>query len=107
MSINAARACYRASDFPSISSEYAADTFFQNAVQDQFFASKSNDIASVIKKMAENYQKNPERVMILISDLMIPTEDDCMQAASALQSAVIEPEHTTLGLIGIVADFRG
>ena len=107
VSINSARACYRASEFPSISSEYAADTFFQNAVQDQFFASKSNDIASVIKKMAENYQKNPERVMILISDLMIPTEDDCMQAANALQSAVIEPEHATLGLIGIQADFRG
>ena len=30
-----------------------------------------------------------------------------MQAANALQKAVIEPEHATLGLIGIQADFRG
>lgn len=107
VSINSTRACYRASEFPALSSEYAADRFFQSAVQDQFFAEKSNDIASVITKMAESYQKNPDQVMILITDLMIPTEDDCMQAASALQSAVIEPEHATLGLIGIVADFRG
>ena len=107
VSINRARACYRASEFPAQPSEYAADTFFQNAVQDQFFAQKSNDIASVIKKMAEQYQKNPDQVMILISDLMIPTEDDCMQAANALQKAVIEPEHATLGLICIQADFRG
>jgi len=101
--------CLRASDVEkgTEGSEHSTDTFFQNAVQEQFFQKESNDIASVITSMAESYQQNPDQVMILISDLMIPTEDDCMKAAEALRTSVIAPEHATLGLIGIVGDFRG
>ena len=101
--------CMRASDLLSgaPSTQKEADTFFQTAVQDQFFREKSNDAAAVIARMTQAYCENPNQVMILISDLMIPTEDDCMKAAKALKSAVITPEHATMGLIGIVGDFRG
>ena len=73
------------------STQKEADTFFQTAVQDQFFREKSNDAAAVIARMTQAYCENPNQVMILISDLMIPTEDDCMKAAKALKSAVITP----------------
>lgn len=99
----------RASDMLSgtQSTQKEANSFFQNAVQDQFFREKSNDAAAVIERMANQFKADPTQVMILISDLMLPTEDDCMKAAKALKSAVITPEHTTMGLIGIVGDFRG
>ena len=101
--------CIRASDLLSgtQSTEKEASIFFQTAVQDQFFREKSNDAAAVIERMAKSYRDNPNQVMILISDLMIPTEDDCMKAAKALKDAVITPEHATMGLIGVVGDFRG
>ena len=89
------------------SAEKAADTFFQNAMQDQFFREKSNDAAAVIERMASSYIADPNQMMILISDLMIPTEDECMKAAKALKNAVITPENATMGLIAIVGDFRG
>ena len=101
--------CIRASELLSgmQGTENAASTFFQDAVQDQFFRDKSNDAAAVITRMTKNFSADSNQVMILISDLMIPTEDDYMKAAKALKEAVITPEHATMGLIGIVADYRG
>lgn len=107
--INRAHVTVRASELINESNRSlgAEDTFFQDAIQEQFFREKSNDISSVITAMANNYQQNSNQVMILVSDLMIPTEDDCMKAAAALYDAVLKPERSTLGLIGIVGDFRG
>ncbi len=85
----------------------STEPFFQEAVQEPFFQEESNDIASVITAMAKRYQRSSDRLMILISDLMIPTEDDCVKAATALRSKVLQPENATLGIIAIVGEFRG
>ena len=99
----------RASEFlsGSVVTDNASEKLFQNAVQDHFFREKSNDIASVIARMAGQVANQPDQVMILVSDLMIQTEDDCIKAANALVDAVIKPEHATMGIIGIVGEFRG
>lgn len=99
----------RASD---LISEYATGAVatknvFQEAANEQFFKDKSNDAASVIEAMTEEYTNHPDQVMILVSDMMIPTEDDCNGAAKALQEAVIARDHATVGIIGIQGDFRG
>lgn len=109
VSMSSERACYRASAFDSAAPdmEKDGDSFFQNAVQKKFFQPKSNDIAVVIANMAKSYTNDPNQVMILISDLMIPTEDDCMIAAKALQESVVYPENATMGIISILGEFRG
>lgn len=109
VSISAERACYRASDYARAMTEAVSsdESFFQSAVQEQFFQPKSNDIAKTIAAMAKSYREDPDQVMILISDLMIPTEDDCVTAAKALQEAVINPKHATMGIIGFLGEFRG
>lgn len=109
VSISSNRTCMRASDVAkgTAGAQNSTDTFFQKAVQEDFFQDKSNDIAAVISKLAAQYNEDSDQVIILISDLMIPTEDDCMKAASALQKHIVKPEHTTMGIIGIVGDFRG
>lgn len=109
VSMSSESACVRASDlvneYPSAQS--ATKTFFQEAVNESFFLPKSNDAAAVIREMTEAYRNKPDQVMVLVSDLMIPTEDDCSQIAKALNEAVIAPEHATLGIIGILGDFKG
>lgn len=109
VSISSASTCIRASDLLNglPAAQSATDTFFEEAVNEQFFREKSNDAAVVIQAMTKACSDNPDQVMILISDLMIPTEDDYIRAAKALQNAVITPEHATMGIIGIVGDFRG
>ncbi len=109
VSMSSESTCVRASDlvneYPTATN--GARSFFEEAVNAQFFQSKSNDAASVIQEMTQEFSRNPDQVMILVSDMMIPTEDDCSEAAKALQTAVITPEHTTMGIIGIMGDFRG
>lgn len=109
VSMSSESTCVRASDlvndFPS--SQSAAKKFFEEAVNETFFQPKSNSASAIIREIAEEYQDNPNQVLILISDLMIPTEDDCALAAKALQDAVITPEHATMGIISIKGDFRG
>ncbi len=83
------------------------DTFFQSATRSDFFREKPNDVATVIEAMAKQYEKNPDQMLILVSDLMIPTEDGCMKAASAMKNAFLVPENASVGLIGIIGDFRG
>lgn len=100
--------CVRASDLVSEypSSQNAAN-FFEEAVNETFFQPKSNDAAAVIQEMTEAYQSDKNQLMILVSDLMIATEDDCANVAKALNEAVIAPEQATLGIIGIKGDFNG
>lgn len=109
VSMSSESSCVRASDlvndYPS--SQNAAKKFFEEAVNENFFQPKSNSASAVIREMAEEYQDNPNQVMVLVSDLMIPTEDDCRTAAKALQDAVITPDHATMGIISIKGDFRG
>ncbi len=109
VSISSNRTCIPASDVikGTPGAQNTTDTFFQKAVQEDFFQDKSNDISAVISNLAVQYNENPGQVIILISDLMIPTEDDCMKAANALQKYIVKPENTTMGIIGIVGDFRG
>ncbi|MBA4347693.1 MAG: hypothetical protein C0413_02450 [Clostridiales bacterium] len=109
VSMSSESTCVRASELVrENSAEYSSTKkFFEEAVNENFFQSKSNDAASVIQEMTEVYRDHPDSVMILISDLMIPTEDDCLAAAKALQEDVIAPEHATMGIIGIMGDFRG
>ena len=73
----------------------------------EFFRDKSNSISDVIQAMAKQYQPDNRQVMVFISDLMIPTEAGCVQAANAIRDTFLLPEDTTAGLIGIVGDFRG
>lgn len=73
----------------------------------EFFLDKSNNISDVIQAMAKQYQPDSRQVMVFISDLMIPTEAGCTQAAKAIRDTFLLPENTTAGLIGIVGDFRG
>ena len=73
----------------------------------EFFRDKSNDISDVIQAMAKQYQPDSRQVLVLISDLMIPTEAGCVQAANAIRDTFLLPEDTTAGLIGIIGDFRG
>jgi hypothetical protein len=57
--------------------------------------------------MTQSYTADTDQVMILVSDMMIPTEDDCIRAAKALQEAIVTPANATMGLIGMQAEFRG
>jgi len=109
VSMSSESTCVRASDlvneYPSAQS--ATKKFFEEAVNENFFQPRSNDAAAVIQEMTEEYQNNPDQLMILVSDMMIPTEDDCSQVAKALNEAAIAPEHATVGIIGIKGDFKG
>ncbi len=109
VSIGNPRSCLCASDVQSGSSvsKVPGDMFFQNAMQEGFFGVKSSDVASIIEKLAEQSDHNPNQVTILISDLMMPSEDASRKAAAALQKYVIQPEHRTMGIIAILGDFRG
>lgn len=109
VSISNPRTCLCASDVKSGSSvsKVPGDVFFQNAMQEGFFAGKSTDIASIIEKLAEQSGRNTNQVTILITDLMLPSEDASRKAAAALQKYIIKPEHKTMGIIAIVGDFRG
>jgi len=66
VSIGSPRTCLCASDVIKGSSgtKISNDTFFQNAMQEDFFGEKSNNIASVIKKLAEQSDQNPNQVTI-------------------------------------------
>ena len=103
------RSCLCASDVLSGSSvsKVPGGSFFQNAMQEGFFAENSNDIASVIEKLALQSEESKNQVTILVSDLMLPSEDASRKAASAIQEHIIKPEHQTFGIIAIVGDFRG
>ncbi len=109
VSIGSARNCLCASDVQrgSSVSKIPADEFFQTAMQEGFFAAKSTDIASIIEELAEQSDQSNNQVTILISDLMLSSEDASRKAAAALQEHVIKPEQKTLGIIAIVGDFRG
>ena len=109
ISINHTRTCLRASDIlnRTAGSNTSSETFFQSALQGDFFQQKSNEISSVISTLAQQYSKNPGQVIVLVSDLMLSTEDDWTKAASAIQTYIIKPEYTTMGVIGIQGDFRG
>ena len=109
VSMNHERVCYRASDLLAgrASAEDASETFFQSAVQGWFFREKSNNAASVLEKMAQQYNRQPDQVVILLSDMMLPTEDEYLKAANALVDSVITPNGATMGIIGIVGEFRG
>ncbi len=109
VSIGNPRTCLCASDVQrgSSVSKVPGDEFFQSAMQEDFFAGKSTDIASIIEKLAEQSDRNTNQVTILISDLMLPSEDASRKAAAALQKYIIKPEHKTMGIIAIVGDFRG
>jgi len=109
ISINHTRTCLRASDIlnRTAGSNTSSETFFQSALQGDFFQQKSNEISSVISALAQQYSKNPGQVIVLVSDLMLSTEDDWTKAASAIQTYIIKPEYTTMGVIGIQGDFRG
>ena len=99
----------RASDLLKGAAEQTGEgeAFFNNATQGAFFRDKPNDISSVIEKMSSQYRSNANQVMILITDLMIPTADGCLQAASAIQKSFLLPEHSTIGIIGIEGEFNG
>lgn len=73
----------------------------------EFFRDKTNNVSDVIAAMAKQYQPEKKQVMILISDLMIPTEAGCVTAANAIRDTFLLPDNTTAGLIGIIGDFRG
>jgi hypothetical protein len=109
LSISSERACYRASEFLDSAAANGSEdeAFFQSAVQKQFFMPRTNNVAKVITAMTESYAEGPEQVMILVSDMMIPTEDDCILAAKALQEAIVIPANATMGIIGIQGEFRG
>ncbi len=109
ISMNHERVCYRASDLVAnqASAVDESDTFFENAVQEWFFRDKSNEAASIIEQMARQYRHQPDQVVILLSDLMLPSEDDYLKAARALADSVITPKDATMGIIAIVGEFRG
>ena len=109
ISINHTRTCLRASEILNQTSESAipSGAFFQRATQEDFFKQKSNEISSVISTLAQQYSKNSGQIIVLVSDLMLSTEDDWTKAASAIQTYIIKPEYTTMGVIGIQGDFRG
>ena len=109
ISINHTRTCLRASDVlnQTAGSDTSSETFFQSALQGEFFQQKSNVISSVISTLAEQYSKNPGQVIVLVSDLMLSAEDDWTKAASAIQKYIITADDTTIGVIGIKGEFRG
>lgn len=109
VSMGNTRNCLCASDVQSGSSvsKVPGDVFFQNAMQESFFAEKSTNIASIIEKLAMQSGESDNQVTILISDLMMPSEDASRKAASALQQYIVKPDHKTMGIIAIVGDFRG
>lgn len=109
ISMNHERVCFRASDLVANqeSAVDASDTFFENAIQDWFFRDKSNEAASIIEQMARQYRQQPDQTIILLSDLMLPTEDDYLKAVSALADSVITAKDATMGIIAIVGEFRG
>lgn len=109
VSMGSIRNCLCASDVQSDSSvsKVPSGGFFQNAMQANFFAANQINIASIIAKLAEQSDRNPNQVTILISDLMLSSDDASKTAATALQKYVIKPEHRTMGIIAIIGDFRG
>lgn len=99
----------RASDLVSGKTDQGEETadFLRDAAQEGFFRDKPNDLSNVIDAMAARYQPDSGQVMILITDLMIPTAEECMRSASAIQLKFLLPEHSTVGVIGVLGDFNG
>jgi hypothetical protein len=103
--IGGEQTCLRASE---LDGEGAADApLFNDATKEDFFLETSNDVASVIESMSALYERDSSQVMILVSDLMIPTEDGCVKAAAAIKNTFLTPRDATVGIIGILGDFRG
>ncbi len=109
VSIGGQRTYFRASELDGAQggANAAAESFLNEATQVEFFRDESNDVSNVIEAMASLYQRDGNQVMILVSGLMIPTEDGCMSAAAAIRNAFLLPENATVGIIGMVGDFRG
>jgi len=108
-SMNSARSCYTAGDIAGDARRGAAasDDFFLSAHTKEFFREDSNSIADVVDGIADFYSENPGSVCIFISDLMMPAEDICLRTAETIQKTFLEPDDTTVGIIGVLGDFSG
>lgn len=85
------------------------DAFLQDTNTMNFYMERNNSISDTITEIAAMAAVDEDKndVYVFVSDIMIPSEDECMAASETLNRSFLSKEGMSAGVIGIMGDFSG